>query len=112
MTPALVPVTRACLAAADGPARAASAEAHFHSAARRRADDKFDSCDAGPITRRRVHADRTSPRRYPITDRSAGSWACSGRSGLAFTAAVGGVLSGGGDPGGGRRLGLMAGEES
>jgi len=71
---------------------------------RRRADDKSESW-AGLVTRRWVRAGRTSPRRsYSITGRAAGSWPCSWRSGLTFTAAVDSVLRGGDD----RRLGLMA----
>jgi hypothetical protein len=114
MTPAPAPVTLACLAAAvTVTSHAASAAAHCHSAARRRAGDKSESCDAGLVTRRWIYADRTSPRRcYAITDPAAGSWLRAGRSGLAFTAAVGGVLGGGGDPGGGPRAALMAREES
>jgi hypothetical protein len=62
MTPAPVPVILACLAVAvTVTARsAASAAARFHSAARRLAGDKSESCDAGLVTSRRVHADRSS----------------------------------------------------
>jgi hypothetical protein len=89
MTPAPLPVILACLAVAV-----------------------TVSCDAGLVASQRVHADRTSPLGYcSITGRAARAGPCSGRSGLAFTAAVGGVLGGGGDRGGGGRLGLMAREE-
>jgi hypothetical protein len=113
MTPAPAPVTLACLdAAVTLISRAASAAAHCHSAARLRAGDMSESCDTGLVTRRWIHADRTSPRRcYSITDPAAGSWLRSGRSGLAFTAAVGRVLGGGSDPGGGPRPALMAQEK-
>jgi hypothetical protein len=106
-------VTLACLAVAVVTACSAGpAAARFHSAARRRADDKSESCDSGLVTGRWVHDDRTRWRRYyAITDRTAGSWPRAGRSRLASTAALGRVLGGGGDLGGGRRLGLMAREE-
>jgi hypothetical protein len=113
MTPAPAPVTRACHAATmTVTSHAAPAAAHCRSAARRRAGDKSENCDPGLVTRRWIHADRTSPRRcHSITDPAAGSWLRSGPSGLAFTAALGGVLSRSGDPGGGPRPGLMAREE-
>jgi hypothetical protein len=119
MTPAPAPVTLACLAPVRLAAAvtvtapsAAPAATQFHSPVRRRAYDTSESCDAGLVTSRWVHDDRTRPRRYySITDRAAGTGPRAGRSGLASTAAVDSVLGGGGDPGGGRRLGLMAPEE-
>jgi hypothetical protein len=113
MTPAPAPVTLACLAAAvTVTSRAASAAAHCHSPALRRADNTSESCDAGLVSSRWVHDQRTRPRRYySMTGRSAGTGPSAGRSGLAFTAAVDSVVRGCGDPGIARRLGLMAQEE-
>src|SRR5262249_37534620 len=65
------------------PRSAVSAAERFHSAARHRADDNPESCDARLVSSRWVHDDRTRPSRYhSITDRGAGSRWCSGPSGL------------------------------
>jgi hypothetical protein len=119
MTPVPAPVTLACLAPGRFVAAvtvmahsAASAAAHSYSAAPRSGDDRSESRDAGLVTGGRIDGDRTRPPRYySMTDRAAGSWPRSGRCGLAFIAAVDSVLSGCGDPGIARRLGLMAREE-